>query len=129
MPNELPNLWPEDIGGEQDFVTPTTILKGAASQLGRQTKQLVRAIVSTSVRGNSLEHTFWIDVPSLEYRYELFSLYHSVDNFYPLSTGKWVQGHQEQIHSEEELKEYLRNIFAAEHTKKLISTLLKQVRS
>jgi hypothetical protein len=129
MPDEMPNLWPEDLGGDQNVVTPTTVLKEAAAQLGRQTRQLVRARVSTDVRGDSLEHTFWIEVPSLEYRYELFRLQHPVDSFYPLHTGQWVDRQEVVIRSEDELKEYLRDIFGSEHTKRLVGTLLRQVRS
>lgn len=129
MPIDLPNLWPEDIGGDQDVVTPSAVLKQAAAQLGQQTRHLIKAKVNTSVSDNRLEHAFWIEVPSLEYRYKLFQLAHDVDSFYPLATGQWIQGRELQLHTEDELKEYLKNTFASEKTKKLVGTLLKQVRS
>jgi len=129
MPDEIPNLWPEDLGGDENFVTPTAILKAAASQLGNRTHHLVTADVSTGVRGDNLIHSFWIEVPSLDYRYKLFELHHTVDGFYPLRTDQWIQGHQVEIGSEDELKEYLKQVFASERTKNLIDTLLKQVRS
>jgi len=129
MADELPNLWPDDIGGDQDVVTPTAILREAAAQLGQRTQQLIRAKVSTQVGMYGLEHTFWIEVPSLQYRYQLFELSHDVDSFYPLRTDQYVEGRRRELGSEDELKQYLKDIFASEKTKKLVGTLLRQVRS
>ena len=129
MPDELPNLWPEDLGGDANFVTPAAVLKAAASQLGQRTSHLVTADVSTNIRGGKFVHVFWIEVPSLDYRYKLFELSHSVDSFYPLSTDQWVEGGRVELGSEDELREYLKTAFASEKTKKLVDTLLKQVRS
>jgi hypothetical protein len=129
MPNAMPNLWPEDLGGEDNFVTPAAVLKEAAAQLGERTHHLVTASVNTFIRGDSLYHSFWIEVPTLDYRYKLFELHHAVDGFYPLTADEWVQGRYLEIGSEDELKEYLKKVFAAEKTRKLVDTLLKQVRS
>jgi hypothetical protein len=129
MPNELPELWPESFGENQDTKTPSTILKQAAAQLGQRTKQLVRAKVDASVRGDNIELTMWLEAPSLEYRYKLFELSHDISSFYPLHTGEWTKGGEIIVGSEDELIEYLKKVFASEKTTKLISNLMKQVRS
>jgi hypothetical protein len=127
MTDETPDLWPEDLGGGQDFVTPAAVLRGAASQLGNRTRQLVTADISTRIQHDRFVHQFWIEVPSLDYRYSLFELSHPVNSFYPLRTDRWANGAYMELESEEELKEYLKQIFASEKTRSLVATLLQQV--
>ena len=129
MPNELPDLWPEDFGGDENLITPSTILKQAAAQLGNRTQQLVTADATTSMKGNRFIHSFWIEVPSLSYRYKLFEVEHDVNGFYPLQTDEWVDYRKIELQSQDELQEFLKKMFASDKTKKLIDTLLKQVRS
>jgi hypothetical protein len=129
MPDEIPNLWPEDIGRTEKAVTPVSILKAAASQLGQRTSQLVRASVHTVIRGDDFFHGFWLEVPSLEYQYKLFEVHHAVDSFYPLYTDQWSKSGQLILGSEEDVKEYLKTVFATEKTKRLVETLLQQIRS
>jgi hypothetical protein len=129
MPNELPELWPDSFGENQDFKTPSTILKQAAAQLGQRTKQLVRAKVNASVRGDNIELTMWLEAPSLEYRYKLLELTHDVSSFYPMHTGQWGKDGEIIIGSEGELIDYLKTVFASEKITTLIGNLMKQVRS
>ncbi len=51
--------------------------------LGEKTRQLVKGEVVTQPTANTFVHYFYIVAPTLSYKFELFTLSHSV-NFYPL---------------------------------------------
>jgi hypothetical protein len=132
MAYQLPNLWPDDIGAEEELVTPVAILRGAASQLGERTQQLITGDVATGMYGDSFLHEFYIVVPSLDhYRYKLFYIKHPLDSFYPLSGVLLEAGiaKQSELSSEEEFQDWLKQILSSASTKKLINTMLAQVRS
>jgi len=134
---DIPDLWPTEIGAETSIVTPLAILRNAASQLGERTQQLIIGDVSQEViYGSKFRLHFFIEAPTLDhYRVKLFSVEHDIDGFYPcigrFSPGKI--GHPNdadvELASEKDLQDWLKSVFSAPRTMKLVNTLLQQLRS
>lgn len=124
MPNEM-DLWPDDIG-ETDLVPPVSIMREQASLLGRKTNQLIRARVDSSGERDALIHRFILRVPALDYEIELFSISHYV-SLYPLSFS-W-QGGEKELSTSEEFVDYLKKVLQSRDTKKVVHSLLAQVKS
>ncbi len=119
------NLWPENIA-DSNLTTPVTILKEQAALLGEKTRQLVKGEVVTQATGNLFVHYFYINAPTLSYKFELFTLSHGI-NFYPL-VMKYLNNTTPLI-SESAFKDKLKEIFAAQHTLNVVHSILAQVRS
>ena len=119
------DLWPANIA-ESNLVTPVTIIKEQASLLGEKTKQLVHGEVETTSSGSLLIHHFSIVAPTMNYRYELFSVQHNV-SFYPLVV-KFVDT-TTQVLNESDFKAKLKQIFAHPHTLNVVHSILAQARS
>ncbi len=130
------DLWPEKIGKVPDIKAPVSILKEQATLLGKRTKNVVEARVTTyevpSVAEQQMIHyRFLITSPILNYRYELFRMWHKVD-LYPVTIqpgeeimGEISPGEKElTAYSEDEFVETLKKIFAAQKTVKVINSLL-----
>ncbi|MFZ0914844.1 MAG: hypothetical protein WAN09_16340, partial [Candidatus Korobacteraceae bacterium] len=77
------DFWPANIA-DSNLTTPATILKEQATLLGEKTRQLVKGEVVTQATGDIFVHYFYIAAPTLNYRFELFKVSHTV-NFYPLT--------------------------------------------
>ncbi len=118
------DLWPGNIA-ESNLVTPLAILREQAALLGDKTKQLVRGEVDTQTVGSMLVHHFNVLAPTLNYRYELFTVQHGV-NFYPLVVKS---SEVTQVSSEEEFKAKLKQLFADRHTVNVVHSILAQVRT
>ncbi len=119
------DFWPANIA-DSNLVTPITILKEQAALLGEKTRQLVKGEVVTQTTGNLFIHRFYIAAPTLSYRFELFNVSHLV-NFYPMTLTSL--NNASQLKSEDEFKEKLKEIFAAQHTLNVVHSILAQVRS
>ena len=119
------DLWPENIA-DSNLITPITILKEQAALLGEKTRQLVKGEVVTQTTGNLFVHYFYIAAPTLNYRFELFTLSHGV-NFYPL-VMRYLND-TISLPSESAFKDKLKEIFAAPHTLNVVHSILAQVRS
>src|SRR5580704_15217123 len=101
------DLWPTNIA-DANLLTPVTILKEQAALLGEKTRQLVTGEVATPATGNLFVHHFYIVAPTLNYKYELFSISHGV-SFYPTTLRH--SSNPVQITSEGALKDNLKHIF------------------
>jgi hypothetical protein len=119
------DFWPANIA-ESNLITPVTILKEQAALLGEKTRQLVKGEVVTQTTGTLLVHYFYIVAPTLSYRFELFNVQHHV-NFYPLVLG--YLNKSTSLPTENDFKEKLKEIFAAQHTLNVVHSILAQVRS
>jgi hypothetical protein len=125
------DLWPENIA-ESTLVTPISIMKEQAALLGEKTKQLVKGEVTSqspsSIGGlaTPFVHRFYIVAPTLNYRYELFSISHGI-NFYPLSLSYANTSHS--MRSEAEFKENLKTLLSSQHTLNVVHSILAQVRA
>lgn len=124
MPEEIPDLWPADIGTGK-LQSPVAILRREASLLGEKTSQLVTAEVTTQSQGEHFIHAFILVCPALDnYRYELFKVQHRL-TFYPMTfiTG----GGGISLSTQEEFLGRLRVIFSSQDTKNIVHSLLAQI--
>ncbi len=120
------DFWPSNIADSQ-MTTPVIILKQQAALLGEKTRNLVQGEVLTQTVGNMFVHHFYLSAPTLNYKYELFQISHGI-SFYPLA---WRLGNQEgsSLADEEQFKEWLKTIFASQHTLNVVHSILAQVRA
>jgi hypothetical protein len=145
------SLWPNEISVASNEVAPVTILREQASLLGEKTQNLVIAKVDSRAgetrdfvydimkplinevtqakQLNSLFHDiFYLVAPALDnYRFELFRVTRSVEQFYPIrihSDTLDMQGRE--IASEDELLKVLAGIFSHPKTMKIIESILIQ---
>jgi hypothetical protein len=119
------DLWPANIG-DSKLTTPVAVLKEQAALLGEKTKQLVKGEVATQTTGNLFVHHFYIVAPTLNYKYELFTLSHVI-NFYPLTLRQASQNLT--IMNEEDFKEKLKEILSSQHTLNVVHSILAQVKA
>ena len=140
---KLQNLWP---AFGDTLVTPASILKAQAANLGERTKNIVTAKVDTApiefkglpqfpFKDKGFKHNFIIVAPALgNYTYRLFSAYNDFElypvcislrgNFEdPLETGGFIRSDDQ-----DQFLQNLKNIFEDPKTIKIIQTLLSQSR-
>jgi hypothetical protein len=117
------DLWPK-AKFETDIVTPVSILRRQAALLGEKTQQLVSAEVSTSTNGSQMTHSFRLAVPALDnYKYELFSVTHSVDDVYSL-VGYFPDLPPRRIRDEASFVQWLKEVLSSESTIRKIDSLM-----
>lgn len=133
----MEDLWPPDISQQTTEKSPASILKEQALLLSQKTNNLVTAEVirKTMVKESKFGFNFILTSSTINYRYNLFSITHGV-TLYPVEISsdndliksiRPERGHYEWITVENET-EYIRilkDIFSAENTRKVISTLIK----
>ncbi len=136
MSNAIPDLWPEI--EQSKVVPPVAILREQAAALGEKTGHLLEGRVDTRLdEGGKLIHSFYLVAPTLDnYSYRLFSITHGAA-IYPVT----VQHPRRmdsvrrpfpqtlRISSEKELLTYLREVLNSEKTKKILGSLLAQVKA
>jgi len=137
MADTIPDLWP-DIE-QSKVVPPVAILREQAAALGNKTGHLLegRVITRTDEDGNYIYHTFYVVAPALDnYSYNLFSISHGAEP-YPVTvphprrmdSGRHPYPRSLEINSEKELLDYLREVLNSEKTKRIVGSLLAQVKS
>jgi hypothetical protein len=105
--------------------TPVAVLREQATLLGGKTQNVIEAKVDTEVSGRSFRHSFSLVVPALDnYTYQLFVIQHGV-NLYPVT----VQNPYQELKTEEEFIDWLRQRLSSAETKKIIGNLLAQANS
>jgi hypothetical protein len=118
------DLWPK-AKFETDLVTPASILRRQAALLGEKAQQLVTPDVFTSTSGDYVTHFFRLVVPALDnYKYELFSARHKVDQLYPF-TGYSKDG---VLQDQSTFVECLKGILSSESVLKKIDSLMAQAK-
>lgn len=119
------NLWPE-FALDEVIRSPKTILNEQAEFLAKGTKNLLTANVRTAPsNGGGILYFFEIIAPNLNgYKYSLFYILQRDVFFYPCNFNG-----QFDIDSEEMLLHELKDLFNADSTKKVISSLLAQSKS
>lgn len=116
------DLWPEDFG-VPDFVPPIAILREQAAALGAKTKNIVEAEVDTTLEEGKFHHRLYIKTAVVgDYKYLLLMVEQEVAP-YPLRVF-WSNEKTLQCNSEAEFIKVLRDIFAEEHTRRAIQSLL-----
>lgn len=122
------DLWPDNLATPPQDKPPLLILREQASLLGQKTGNLVDAEVTTSPEPDGgLALRFTLVAPALSgYRYVLFTAVQSA-MLYPVALR--FDGLTYHAHDEAGLKQYLRNFFASEPARRVISGLVVQSQS
>ena len=119
------DLW-GDIGPAEPVRTPVTILREQAALLGRKTKNVLEAKVSSFTLAGGLTHSFNIVVPGLDdYTYELFQIQIGVDA-YPVFVSVPPTMATVKLETEQQFTEWLKAKLSSPETKKIIGNLLAQ---
>jgi len=82
--------------------------------------------VTTQTTGDLFVHHFYLAAPTLNYKYELFTVSHGI-NFYPLALRHVSE--TTSVSSEENFKEKLKEILSSQHTLNVVHSILAQVRA
>jgi hypothetical protein len=124
----------EDLWGDLPVVeslrTPLVILKEQSELLQEKTEGLLVGQIKPRESGLQFRYEFAIVAPTLNnYLYETLVIVHGI-GFYPVNIFD-PNGHSatKSCATEEEYKQGLRDIFASEHVKTVISKLLTHIRS
>jgi hypothetical protein len=128
MAEQALDFWPEI---ETNIRTPVTILKQQASLLGKHTSNLLEARVVSQPWGDGFIHRFLIELPTIDYTFELFRVSHDV-NLYPVRIDSGRYGDvalKEPLPSEEAFVNWLKAVLNSAETKRILSTLLAQAES
>lgn len=138
MPDSIPNLWPDNLGGPSTVKSPLAILRRQAALLGERTQNIVTARVeSRQVSGGQIfEHTFIVEAPALGYRIPVVDVRHGLVAYpakvleTPVITGPWPPGvdpwQQQPQLSEPDFLARLGGVFGSPQVRGLISSYLAQ---
>jgi hypothetical protein len=130
MVEQALDLWPQIEA--VNVRTPGTILKQQAALLGKHTKNLLEGSVITRTYGSEFHHRFVISVPTLDYSMILFEVAHDL-NLYPAriaaATVRFDVSSEVALTSEAEFVDWLKAVFNAPETKRILSTLMAQAES
>lgn len=147
----MEDLWP-DFSEIAPYKTPISIIKEHASKLADKTNYMISADLEKdditkliyyftdngSIKSLTppFQYNFYLIAQALDYRYKLFSIGHDIflypiyffdidkdiiNEFYPALDGAL------SINSETDLLAFLKNIFGAKKTIKVIQALISQV--
>lgn len=114
-------------------LTPRDMMREQAAYLEQKTRGLVTAeiaIESEPIKKGTPNQTqtFYLVVPTMKYRYELFSIYQKdVVRVYPVNFNV-EDSNTEIAHNEAEFIGYLQKILSSERTKRIIGSLLAQAK-
>jgi hypothetical protein len=111
-------------------LTPRDLMREQAAYLEQKTKGLLTAEITIDADKGSLKQsqTFYLVVPTMHYRYELFRIFQSdVVKIYPVRFT--IQDAHTHVNSETEFINLLENILGSDRTKKIVGSLLAQAKS
>lgn len=140
MTDEIEDLWPDL--NPTGIVTPAAILKTQAVVLSQKSKGVLLGEVETWSTSQGIHHRLLLVVPALDnYRYELLSVHHSITVYpvyvdsspVPFTPGesKGIDGFlaRRMIQDEERFREWLKEVFGATETRRILDNLLAQASS
>ena len=125
MPEQIADLWPPEVG-TTTIVPPLAILRRQAAILGERTQNLLEGKVETLAEGDQFWQWFYIVAPSLDYKYLLFEVKHDVVG-YPVTY--FVNTIPFQLRSPEEFVGWLKETLNSDQTKRVVGSLLAQVKA
>jgi len=100
--------------------------------LGERTQGLLEGQVETLTERGEFTQVFYVVAPSLSYRYKLFEVRHGVEG-YPAYPDKWDRTKrpvvQLKLDTPEKLAEWLKDTLASDETKRVVGSLLSQVKA
>lgn len=123
--SEQDSLWPKDLLAVIPEI-PTDVVKRQAEHLGKITKNIVEAKVSTwSGSDGDFQIQFILTCPPLRgYEYVLFELTHGPE-LYPVS----VTDSSDSLKDEDALLDFLRRTFSSTKTVKVVRAIAAQARA
>ncbi len=123
------NLWklPENTATER---TPTAILSEQAPFLAKMTNELIRAHVSRRITAkDAVSVNLIVEAPALgSYRVFVLNVQHDLISPFPSRIRSHINEMSEEVESEDELLDVLRNILESEEMQKMLSSLLRESR-
>lgn len=121
------NLWklPEDVSNVR---TPTVILSEQVPFIAEMTNQLIRAYLSRGlVRGTTVSVTLRIEAPALQnYSVHVLNVKHDFASSFPARVRSRFGDLTEDVESEDEMVDVVRNILQSEEMQKILSSLLRE---
>ena len=133
------DLWTDILPVASESSSPKILMKEQAMYLKQKTKGLLIAeVVTNAFVDTSIPHTqesktskffqiFYLVAPKLRYRYELFSVSHSVMD-YPAEFS-YDDDAKLVAHNEEEFLSILKQILGSEKTRRILGSLLVQAKA
>lgn len=116
------DYWPSDLLDNIPS-TPRQVMESAASQLGPKTRNLVLAEIHTRTNaGEGFYHDFYLRVPSLKYRYDLFTVHHDI-SLYPVTL---VEFGDQEFEDEKQFDSFIRERINSPETIKTVRSLIAQ---
>lgn len=114
-------------------LTPRDLMREQAVYLEQKTKGLLTAEITinsepTNKGALKQTQTFYLVVPTMKYRYELFST-HQKDAITVYPIALFNDGDFIETHNETEFIKQMQNILGSERTKRVVSSLLAQAKS
>jgi hypothetical protein len=126
MANQIVDLWPPEVG-TTTIVPPLAILRRQAVILGERTQNLIEGQVETLTQGERFRQRFYIVAPSLDYKYLLFEIQHDVIG-YPVTVVE-RDGIPFQLDTQEEFVNWLKQTLSSDETRRVVASLLSQVKA
>jgi hypothetical protein len=111
-------------------LTPRDLMREQAAYLEQKTKGLLTAEVTIDTDKGSFKQaqTFYLVVPTMHYRYELFSIFQKdIVKIYPVRFT--IEDARIEANNESEFINLLKNILGSENTKRIVGSLLAQAKS
>lgn len=125
MKNASENLWPSDLVSGVAEKSPLIILQEQAKILGDMTSNVIEGKVSGEpVDNNEFFIRFRLLAPILgNYQYELLRVVQPIE-LYPVKL--FFEDERREVGSEQELKQYLADVFSSPKTRRIINSLISQ---
>ena len=124
----MEDLWPK-IEENTEIRPPALILNEQAALLGEKTFNLVLGQVDRLLQTSEMVYFFYLKAPALQnYSFQLFYIKHNVDQFYPLEITTDIFGERKiyDCDNEDAFIHRIKEIFHADRTKNIISSLITQ---
>jgi len=121
----MENLWPSF--QKKEVVTPKSILESQVNYFNSFDTGL-KAKLSTSLEGSTLEHYMRIQVPALNgFTINVFKASNSPTNLYPVDVYDFINSTSYKTQDKESLESVLKKIFNSEKLISNIENLLAQI--
>jgi len=120
------NLWPVD-QLQLDAVTPLTLVKTQAAQLGKMTGGvLIAEVVTSETEEGKTEHAIDVVAPSLDYRYRILAVWHDKDVFYPVTVWD-VYGEGTLVPSQSGVIAIMQRALASDRVVAVLNSLIARI--
>lgn len=147
MAATIPDLWPDDI--RVDVLTPLAILRTQEALLGKRTKGLIQAEITTANSEKGTQHSLDLVTAALKYRERVLTAWHGREFIYPVRvaaetfkpkpknfiealtttelTTLFEGSHVRTAATQDEFVALIREVFRSMEVRSLIQSLLARV--